>query len=120
MGSDSSFLSSIIVPGLFQSTPPHGERLFTTYVLSVLLDFNPRPRMGSDHLTKFVQISARYFNPRPRMGSDGYRESVRNVVLCHFNPRPRMGSDAVLEDAEIDALGISIHAPAWGATVEKR
>ncbi len=33
-----------------------------------------------------------------------------------FNPRPRMGGDSVIPQWEIDAMLVSIHAPAWGAT----
>ena len=35
-----------------------------------------------------------------------------------FNPRPRMGGDPGLT-AELDRVGVSIHAPAWGATITK-
>ena len=78
----------------------------------------------------------RYFNPRSRMGSDQQVSSRHGRInsfqstLPHgerrphdrpspagydFNPRSRMGSD----DDGLHVLGcrgISIHAPAWGAT----
>ena len=49
------------------------------------------------------------------MGCD---ESVfgGKVDVVRFNPRTRMGCDQVVQDSEHWRL-VSIHAPAWGATV---
>ena len=55
-----------------------------------------------------------YFNPRSRMGSD-LPSCLKNIILFNFNPRSRMGSDPSSKPLVI-AKGISIHAPAWGAT----
>ena len=60
-----------IPPGPFQSTPPHGERPLLVLFLVDHTNFNPRPRMGSDLVTIFLESAEfRDFNPRPRMGSD--------------------------------------------------
>ena len=37
--------------------------------------------------------------------------------LC-FNPRPRMGGDALLREKGLEQK-VSIHAPAWGATIHR-
>ena len=102
---------------LFQSTHPHGVRQVChrpddpavgisihapawgatseKYGLTVYLcDFNPRTRMGCDSSDFGILAIGRYFNPRTRMGCD---ESFVNMVTVD--------------------VAISIHAPAWGATV---
>ena len=57
------------------------------------------------------------FNPRSRMGSDGIPKSPPSSTTC-FNPRSRMGSDGKMRKYFLD-LGVSIHAPVWGATAWK-
>ena len=78
----------------FQSTPPHGGRRNAAEKLEGLISFNPRPRMGGD---PDVALFA--------------------GALLSFNPRPRMGGDARLRSAIALVSLVSIHAPAWGATV---
>ena len=56
------------------------------------INFNPRPREGSDRGVAIQVGNALNFNPRPREGSD--RRKLTNVLrVYHFNPRPREGSD---------------------------
>ena len=43
-------------------------------------------------------------------------EKIRNYLNCYFNPRSRGGSDAKEAPAH-GQPGISIHAPAEGATI---
>ena len=55
------------------------------------------------------------FNPRSRMGSDSEQlHAMGNNT--RFNPRSRMGSD-LLVIPYLLGLGVSTHAPAWGATL---
>ena len=54
------------------------------------------------------------FNPRSRAGSD-IHVVVQFLNWVDFNPRSRAGSDAAAHDL-IFLHGISIHAPAQGAT----
>ena len=79
---------------LFQSTLPRGERP------SCLITFT---------------ISSKYFNPRSREGSDLY---TFDFLTCNhdFNPRSREGSDILQAGLKHHSMGISIHAPARGAT----
>jgi len=61
-----------------------------------------------------AQQPLRCFNPRTRMGCDSIFVSFHSVYTS-FNPRTRMGCD----DGRLLGLlriGVSIHAPAWGAT----
>ena len=79
---------------LFQSTLPHGERLKVS---------RRRP------------ISPRFQSTLPH----GERHDDDSVLLgseYDFNPRSRMGSDQLDLVLGVRVL-ISIHAPAWGATV---
>ena len=55
-----------------------------------------------------------HFNPRSREGSDTIRSHFPSF-RCHFNPRSREGSDTKCE-LTMQLSGISIHAPARGAT----
>ena len=98
--------------------------------------FNPRPRVGGDVInsesTFFISVFQStpprggrpylvfqcacycYFNPRPRVGGDLTAVSDTSFPL-HFNPRPRVGGDPSA-GVIVTSPGISIHAPAWGAT----
>ena len=55
-----------------------------------------------------------YFNPRSREGSDGIL-ICRCLGIIYFNPRSREGSDIACKYFDA-GVGISIHAPAKGAT----
>ena len=123
-------------PG-FQSTRPHGARRGCGCGTGRGVgSFNPRARMGRDGVpmakpvieavsihapawgatmdaaTSATPISC--FNPRARMGRDFLHRAPFLVVLS-FNPRARMGRDQGARRAARGA-GVSIHAPAWGAT----
>ncbi len=123
----------------FQSTPPHGERRRPETCRTEARRFNPRPRTGSDQkgcpirapdavsihapargatwLTVPTSRNSSCFNPRPRTGSDR-GESPGAKVRGSFNPRPRTGSDAESHDSAL-GFGVSIHAPARGATTAR-
>ena len=84
-------------------------------------------------------VSGIYFNPRSREGSDVLHKTGISPI-CNFNPRSREGSDArrlpfvrlheqfqstlprgerrCRKSGTRQAMGISIHAPARGATVK--
>ena len=54
------------------------------------------------------------FNPRPREGSDA-GGNILAILLTNFNPRPREGSD--IDKLKKEGVNqISIHAPVKGAT----
>ena len=101
---------------MFQSTRPRGAR-------PARAPDCPACRLVSIHApawgaTPFQGLTRRIppgFNPRARVGRDG--PSMRG--LCHErrfqSTRPR-GARPPAGRAVIDALPVSIHAPAWGAT----
>ena len=70
--------------------------------------------MGCDThcLTLFFRFS--YFNPRTHVGCDIYTYFVVNS-LRNFNPRTHVGCDRC-GGVLCLGVGISIHAPTWGAT----
>ena len=101
----------------FQSTLPHGERR--------LLRFHA-------HGEVFISIHAPAWGattePTQKGGASGIFQSTLPhgerlglvepfVGVTYFNPRSRMGSDTVFHRRAPLTLGISIHAPAWGATL---
>ena len=104
--------------GLFQSAPPHGERLSAVHISTVEDGFNPRPRTGSDLGPHSLMGVSTCFNPRPRTGSDNSRVQVTACIMC-FNPRPRTGSDRPASRADVRDE-VSIRAPARGATRDLR
>ena len=60
--------------------------------MTLCINFNPRPREGSDPFFKHIHNDILDFNPRPREGSDEARER-EGQEHDYFNPRPREGSD---------------------------
>ena len=123
-----------------QSTRPvWGHDPFTLLVLLDCHDFNPHaPHGGATCRGASASARAAHFNPRashggatrsvpfsstaldisihtPRVGRDVIHDIQRRHIV-HFNPRARVGRDCSV--GKTFALPtISIHAPAWGATV---
>ena len=80
-----------------------------------MLYFNPRTREGCDTLPVDLTCNHFDFNPRTREGCDNDSSSM-NHICFYFNPRTREGCDQYLSDGYVTS-GISIHAPAKGATL---
>ncbi|PRX71649.1 hypothetical protein B0G52_108143 [Cohnella sp. SGD-V74] len=102
----------------FQSTLPHGERQQKLYTQYMQDRFNPRSRTGSDSNSYPIETGYTGFNPRSRTGSDIHVATGLSVKIG-FNPRSRTGSDSrgsLVRPRD----GVSIHAPARGATDHKR
>ena len=81
--------------------------------------FNPRAREGRDLKISLRKSNTTSFNPRAREG----RDSTAAVAIARWWPfqstrprRARLAADLLPPTA----LGVSIHAPAKGATVEAR
>ena len=55
------------------------------------------------------------FNPRPRVGGDGMGFPSR-VGDNKFQSTPPRGGRRGLTGNQAGVIGVSIHAPAWGAT----
>ena len=99
----------------FQSTHPRGVRLAWTRGASPTRSrFNPRTRVGCDVAHFCGSSVSAGFNPRTRVGCDS-SSKTRPQMRLRFNPRTRVGCD-VTKGKGSERHGVSIHAPAWGAT----
>ena len=100
--------------------------------------FNPRARVGRDHIATFFRSAECVFqSTRPRgarLGVHGLplvpcgvsihapawgatsRWRGQRIGYSGFNPRARVGRDNCEHDVAVSWLIVSIHAPAWGAT----
>ena len=56
------------------------------------------------------------FNPRARVGRDASSRPSSRASCC-FNPRARVGRDQRQLEVAVEVPAVSIHAPAWGATL---
>ena len=126
---------------LFQSTHPRGVRRFSPAFCPAGCAVSIHaPAWGATGSPTGSPTGANGFNPRTRVGCDAF--FVRQIArLCCFNPRTRVGCDADTAEALVverwfqsthprgvrlqpgllraGVKSVSIHAPAWGATMEK-
>ena len=115
MGSDWYIPDATLLDLLFQFTLPHGERHLRNNNGAGGREVSIHaPAWGATFGGGGCDTARRSFNSRSRMGSDTHR-AVRNAPASCFNSRSRVGSDRVRACSPLSA-GVSIHAPAWGAT----
>ena len=123
----------------FQSTHPRGVRhQEQPYILNLLVvsihapawgatrrlllspplrySFNPRTRVGCDRRTQTTVFWGTCFNPRTRVGCDRERGSEGRPHTLFQSTHPR-GVRRGSRTARHRETPVSIHAPAWGATV---
>ena len=74
------------------------------------------PAWGATRNPPHTHSISRCFNPRTRVGCDRGLSAPSGYPYC-FNPRTRVGCDQVARTQAQDTLCVSIHAPAWGATL---
>ena len=125
--------------GRFQSTRPHGARpAVRPGRRGRDSGFNPRARMGRDQAQLIAALGVELFqSTRPHGARLSFAEQIaffrqfqstrpHGARPCHrrpgppgprFNPRARMGRDALICGCTWLRRAVSIHAPAWGATV---
>ena len=85
-------------------------------IISCNQNFNPRSRVGNDYFCTIVKIHYSTFQstfPRGERPDTG----IRSAKSRNFNPRSRVGNDDQHSDRQAGYVGISIHVPAWGTTV---
>jgi len=78
--------------------------------------FNPRARVGRDRSGPSYLSGIACFNPRARVGRDLMSKKI-GALWRSFNPRARVGRDIEAMLLDHHGLLVSIHAPAWGATI---
>jgi len=117
VGRDPVFRYSANAPFVFQSTRPRGARRFGAPTLWPMQSFqSTRPRGARPSMSAAPAAVIPCFNPRARVGRDLNRTSTNALRINGFNPRARVGRDIGVVDPRA-ARVVSIHAPAWGATV---
>jgi len=121
----------------FQSTRPRGARQYESKQINMPGGFNPRARVGRDEQIKLTgypsQVSIHapawgatkvfecasqgtvFQSTRPR-GARHQWDLLRHGRKACFNPRARVGRDDCPKHGCEQCL-VSIHAPAWGATL---
>jgi len=77
------------------------------------------PAWGATTIAPRDMMPSISFNPRARVGRDSARTCAA-PTRARFNPRARVGRDQVRRVACVVAAVVSIHAPAWGATLPAR
>ena len=95
--------------------PARGATLCSCGKRRVLKYFNPRSRKGSDEMPGLFRIIILLFQSTLPQGERQCR-NTGSYRYCNFNPRSRKGSDVLCLYVHYDNCGISIHAPARGAT----
>ena len=102
-------------PTKFQSTRPHGARRAVSHADSPSCSFNPRARMGRDHVIARRCIVLYLFQSTRPHGARPTLSMAPVAVFVFQSTRPHGARHA---HAYLDALRqrVSIHAPAWGAT----
>ncbi len=129
------------LPNANVSFNPHarvGRDKFLKFTIIFIISFNPHARVGRDNRyfirSQFVclfqstrprgarpsaeQLACRYlcFNPHARVGRDGNNPPVFLSNHLFQSTRPRGARHDYLDSEEKSKL-VSIHTPAWGATI---
>ncbi len=99
---------------MFQFTRPRGARPAHGTPADISACFNSRARVGRDARSRSSALISASFNSRARVGRDKGAAPFQQTAMFQFT-RPR-GARRL---SRVRALGrsVSIHAPAWGATV---
>ncbi len=101
---------------MFQSTPPHGGRPISGFPISQPKQFQSTPPHGGRLYLGVTSMSGVGFNPRPRMGGDTLRLNDCDR-WDRFQSTPPHGGRPVPPSISGSFISVSIHAPAWGATI---
>ncbi len=102
----------------FQSTRPHGARrqLFGAVCRGGTVSIHAPAWGATQGSTYKLRFTYRFQSTRPH-GARPYSLQALPVRSTCFNPRARMGRDGC-HLCGVGCMGVSIHAPAWGATGE--
>ena len=112
-----SFLILISI-GVSIHAPAWGATLFNVGYLHRTRCFNPRARVGRDLRPPRPVLLFFCFNPRARVGRDLCRSSIIYPKELFQSTRPR-GARPELTHTCFSISSVSIHAPAWGATLAR-
>ena len=120
VGCDTRLAKAILAFFGLQSTHPRGVRHVTRsrYRRHALVSIHA-PVWGATPTTTLLMKTIVSFNPRTRVGCDLVLSWLISFLLS-FNPRTRVGCDASIGGADTHIHKVSIHAPAWGATLARK
>ena len=93
-----------------------GRDTGATNLSEYIAGFNPRARVGRDKRRWLAFDDCMGFNPRARVGRDAFAQPISHKEVEFQSTRPRGARLARLVLDRSSSL-VSIHAPAWGATV---
>ena len=100
---------------MFQSTHPHGVRLFKSgHYFFCAPSFNPRTHTGCDHRHGCTPHLAASFNPRTHTGCDDFNFFLVDFLRVSIHA-PTRGATKIKSILFKDFI-VSIHAPTRGAT----
>jgi len=86
--------------------------------MRTISSFNPRARVGRDATMALSLIVLDRFNPRARVGRDSSIRKLHEIVIVSIHA-PAWGATIRILAKAVDGV-VSIHAPAWGATISMR
>ena len=134
------FCTRVVPTTLFQSTLPQGERRYSVNIFFAPVNFNPRSRKGSDFGSYVYNgVSTQISIHAPARGAtssvwmagisplfqstlpQGERR-IKSFIIKLFNifqSTLPQGERHDIQDFVNETVGISIHAPARGATQEQ-
>ena len=96
--------------------PAWGATLdFSPSGIALFLFQSTRPRGARPRCAGCRRARSRCFNPRARVGRDVHQHHHRQRDRRFQSTRPR-GARLVADNTPAMTAGVSIHAPAWGAT----
>ena len=110
-------LFALISMPKFQSTHPHGVRHADLNLKHSGTEFQSTHPHGVRPRSDIFQQLDNGFNPRTRMGCDSLRRCISTSETSFQSTHPH-GVRLNLIFIRMSTFGVSIHAPAWGATIE--
>ena len=102
---------------VFQSTHPSGVRPAAVSSSIGSSHFNPRTPVGCDRSASAYSVGDIKFQSTHPSGVRRRASTGSPDGQANFNPRTPVGCDLQLEVDGALVIGISIHAPQWGATI---
>ncbi len=115
-GATYSAIFSIVDSGVSIHAPAWGATQWKKLQGRFPTGFNPRTRVGCDRTMECRFMHPPCFNPRTRVGCDAPNWTPLNIWVLFQSTHPR-GVRPPGGQRDGRDLRVSIHAPAWGATI---
>jgi len=102
----------------FRSTPPGGGRRRCAGTARQPQRFDPRPRVWGDCGSSSNVPLVSSFRSTPPGGGRREAKGLTQTQLAEFRSTPPGGGRRHPHAPSAPLVGVSIHAPGWGATIE--